>query len=218
MAESARRSSSPEWPTIAPRRRIVSFPNETRNTYFGRLPGKPDTEVTADDMAKYDLLLIGTAGQNSAVTKLADRLPVQVKDGKVVAKDGSAWSLAERALGLLYYNPDAPHLLGQLAVAGVLPDRHALHGQRGPRPRLPPDSGVCTDSCGGPAVRQPLEVGAGLHGLAARAEGGLLRKGKNHGDHGGPASRIGRGDCFDLSRLGLDCDGAVSPERRELPI
>ena len=110
-AESARRSFSAPWPRVMPHQRIGPIFNVTKNMYFGCLPGKPDTDVTLEDMGKYNLLLIGTPVQNSVVAKLADRLPVQLKDGKVVSNDGNSWSLQDRAIGLLYYNPDAPQRL-----------------------------------------------------------------------------------------------------------
>ena len=59
-------------------------------------------------METHNLLLIGTAEQNSVVAKLADRLPVRAEGGRVTANDGVSWDFSGRSLGLLYHNPEAP--------------------------------------------------------------------------------------------------------------
>ncbi len=100
-ANAARRSAKPSWPT----------PKALAATLFGRLPGKADTDVTDKDMDKYNLVLIGTAEQNSVVAKLANKLPVRLEGGKFVSNDGESWSADDRAIGLLYYNPLAPKRL-----------------------------------------------------------------------------------------------------------
>jgi hypothetical protein len=107
-AGSARKSTGPSWPKISPYRPPAFIFNDTRNTYYGQLPGKPDIEVTRTDMETHNLLLIGTAEQNSVVAKLADRLPVRAEGGRVTANDGVSWDFSGRSLGLLYHNPEAP--------------------------------------------------------------------------------------------------------------
>jgi hypothetical protein len=76
---------------------------------YGRLPGKPDTAITRDDMRHYNLVLIGTARQNKIVAQIADKLPVRLT-GKdlAVAEDGVSWQFSHTGLGLLYYNPLSP--------------------------------------------------------------------------------------------------------------
>jgi dienelactone hydrolase len=107
-AQSARKSVNPQWPKVAPFTPPAPIFNEARNAYYGQLPGKPDTEVTQADMDTHNLLLIGTAKQNSVVAKLADRLPVRVEGSAVKSGDGMSWDFKGRALGLLYHNPAAP--------------------------------------------------------------------------------------------------------------
>jgi pimeloyl-ACP methyl ester carboxylesterase len=107
VAQISRQICWPGWP--APRELREGVPTEY--TIYGRLPGKPDSEVTKEDMQKYNLFLIGTAKQNSVVKKLRDKLPVKMKGGKVRADDGLSWDCDDCAIGLLYYNPLAPKRL-----------------------------------------------------------------------------------------------------------
>ncbi|NLF38958.1 hypothetical protein GX586_05895 [bacterium] len=78
---------------------------------FGRLPGKPDDAVTDEDMRTHNLLLLGTAVENSIVARIAGQLPVVVSNGTVVMNDGLTYPFSGRALGLLYYNPIEPSRL-----------------------------------------------------------------------------------------------------------
>jgi pimeloyl-ACP methyl ester carboxylesterase len=80
-------------------------------TLFGRIPAKPDDEVTEDDIEARNLVLLGDATQNSVVARIADRLPVRVAHGRVIASDGRKWDYAGRALNLTFYNPLAPQRL-----------------------------------------------------------------------------------------------------------
>lgn len=101
IAEGAMRSLNPWW----------MAPNERSSMLVGRIPGKADSDVTQADMDKYNLILLGTAQQNSLVARMADRFPVKVENDRTVASDGVSWSFKDRGLGLLYYNPLAPHRL-----------------------------------------------------------------------------------------------------------
>ncbi|HKO93105.1 MAG TPA: hypothetical protein VJU61_18240, partial [Polyangiaceae bacterium] len=67
-----------------------------------------DIEVTADDIARRHLVLIGTAAQNTLVERYASRLPLQYDAEKIDFSDGSELAAKDRALGLIHYNPDAP--------------------------------------------------------------------------------------------------------------
>ncbi|MDD2764369.1 MAG: hypothetical protein PHE83_10385 [Opitutaceae bacterium] len=78
---------------------------------YGRLNTRADTEVTDADLARCHLVLIGTARQNALVARLADRLPVRFADGAIRCDDGVNFPAAQRALGLVYYNPLAPDRL-----------------------------------------------------------------------------------------------------------
>ncbi len=106
-ADLARRSCRPSWPA----------PNEPRDgvpidyTLYGQLPGKPDSEVTAEDQARYNMILLGDATQNAVVAQLAGGLPVSVAERTVRADDGFEWPFEGRAMGLLHYNPRQPQRL-----------------------------------------------------------------------------------------------------------
>jgi dienelactone hydrolase len=78
---------------------------------YGSLPVKADTEVTADDIARRHLVLIGSASQNSIVARMAAGLPVSHADGNIGFSDGTSLSSEDRALGLVHYNPLAPDRL-----------------------------------------------------------------------------------------------------------
>jgi predicted peptidase len=107
VAQISRRLCRPGWPGLKELRDGVPMVY----TLYGRLPGKPDSEVTQADMEKYNLFLIGTAKQNSVVAKLSRGLPVKIEDGRVGTNDGFSWDFKDRALGLLFYNPLAPKRL-----------------------------------------------------------------------------------------------------------
>ncbi len=82
-----------------------------RQMQYSLLPGKPDTAVTNEDMRQFNLILIGTAAQNSVVARLASDLPVSLSKGKIVTKDELSWDFTDRGLGLLYFNPLNPSRL-----------------------------------------------------------------------------------------------------------
>jgi hypothetical protein len=107
VAQLARKSPDPRWPD--PEYRKSGKPTDM--FISGELPGKPDSEVTAQDMATHNLLLIGTAAQNSLALRLAAGLPVAVADGRLTCDDGPSWPLAGRGFGILHYNPEAPRRL-----------------------------------------------------------------------------------------------------------
>ncbi|MBN1867326.1 hypothetical protein JW916_08535 [Candidatus Sumerlaeota bacterium] len=111
IARVAQRSPGPFWPTDQDVRGGVPIDY----TVYGRLPAKADTEVTADDIERCNLLLLGDARQNSVVARIAGRLPVHIdssaKGKRVRTDDGQAWDFDDRAFGLLYYNPLAPKRL-----------------------------------------------------------------------------------------------------------
>jgi len=110
LASVVRKCSGPAWPS-PPENPEGGLFNNSPYTLFGRLPGKPDVEVTGDDMAKCNLLLIGTPEENSLVARLASKFAVQIKEDTVVSNDGFSWNFDGRALGLLHFNPEAPERL-----------------------------------------------------------------------------------------------------------
>ena len=100
LAQLARATPNPGW--------TDKFDQQMQ---YSLLPGKPDTAVTDEDILQYNLILIGTAAQNSVVARLADDLPVSLSEGKIVTKDEPSWDFTDRGLGLLYFNPLNPRRL-----------------------------------------------------------------------------------------------------------
>jgi hypothetical protein len=101
QARLARRFPRPGW-----REEDEEFPMYM--TLFGRMPAKADVDVTRKDMEEHNLLLLGTAAENSVVARIADDLPVTVAGGEVRTSDGAAYAFDGCAMSLLYYNPAAP--------------------------------------------------------------------------------------------------------------
>ncbi len=109
-ADSASLSSHPDWVTpggeFDPRDNVPHAHN-----LFGRLATKADRDVTDADLARGNLVLIGSATENSVVGRMADRLPVRIEGGQIVCSDGFALPAAHRTLGLVHGNPFAPERL-----------------------------------------------------------------------------------------------------------
>ncbi len=105
-AVSASHSSNPRWIADGGDAGPDGVPHF--HNLYGSLNTKRDTEVTADDIARCHLVLIGTAAQNRVVARIAGRLPVQIDGAQVRTSDGAIYPFAENTAGLVYYNPDAP--------------------------------------------------------------------------------------------------------------
>lgn len=105
-AEVASHSPNASWP--APNGEQGPDGVSHNQNLYGDLLIKADREVTADDVARRHLVLIGSAAQNSVVATLASRLPVRLEPGEIIFSDGTKLAAADRALGLVHYNPDAP--------------------------------------------------------------------------------------------------------------
>ena len=82
-----------------------------RQNLFGRLALKPDTAVTDADLARCNLVLIGTADENAVVARIAPQLPVRLTGGALVCSDGFSLPAEQRTLGLMHFNPLAPERL-----------------------------------------------------------------------------------------------------------
>lgn len=108
-AEVASHSSNASWPKPNGERGNDGV-SHNQNLY-GDLLIKADRDVTADDIARRHLVLIGSAAQNSVVEKLAARLPAHYDHAKILFDDGMELPAEGRALGLVHYNPDAPDRL-----------------------------------------------------------------------------------------------------------
>lgn len=109
-ADAASRSPNTSWKddlgVVDPGDQVPHWRN-----LFGRLAVKPDTAVTDADLARCNLVLLGTAAENAIVARLADRLPVRLADDRIVCSDGVALPAAQRTLGLVHFNPLAPERL-----------------------------------------------------------------------------------------------------------
>ena len=70
-------------------------------------PCVADTNVPDNLMSSHNLVVIGTAETNQWLAKVADKLPVQIKDGKVLA-DGQSYEKADMGSILIYPNPLNP--------------------------------------------------------------------------------------------------------------
>lgn len=74
---------------------------------YGALRTKADNEVTAEDLVGNHLVLIGHAGENSVVQRLAATLPLRITDTAIVCSDGVTFPREGHAWGLVYQNPEA---------------------------------------------------------------------------------------------------------------
>jgi hypothetical protein len=108
-AEAASKSANPAWADDSDDKGTDGVPH-SQNLY-GRLKTKTDTAVTDDELKRCHLVLIGTAAQNIAVARLAERLPVHLVNNAVICDDGVTFPGTHLALGLVHYNPLAPERL-----------------------------------------------------------------------------------------------------------
>jgi hypothetical protein len=108
-AEAASKSPNPGWASEGGEAGSDGVPHH--QNLYGQLRVKADRDVNDSDIQKCHMVLIGTAAQNDVVARLANRLPVQWKDGKIVCNDGLEVDAARRGLGLVHYNPLAPRRL-----------------------------------------------------------------------------------------------------------
>ncbi len=105
---------------------------------FAKLPVKSDRECTRHDLQNRNLILIGTAGENTVVDRMAHRLPIRIAGGRVHSTDGDCWSFQGRVFGLLHYNPLAPKRL-MYWIAAASPAGYALDSPLG-QDQYPPAS------------------------------------------------------------------------------
>jgi hypothetical protein len=124
-ATAASQSSSPLWALDSgdadPRDNIPHSQN-----LFGRLRTKADTEVTDADLTSGNLVLIGSAAENTIVARLAPDLPVRLEGGNITCSDGFTLPAFQRTLGLVALNPLAMQRLvywiASTEPAGYAPD------------------------------------------------------------------------------------------------
>ena len=78
---------------------------------YGILQGKPDIEVTEEDMQRYHLVLIGNTSENAIAARIADQLPVRSLYSWIITNDGVWWTANQPVMFLCYYNPLASNKL-----------------------------------------------------------------------------------------------------------
>ena len=78
-----------------------------RRQFRGEAPAKDDKDITEEDIKKSNLILWGDPSSNSVLKKIADKLPIVWKDGKVVVGDKS-FDVATHMPLLIYPNPLNP--------------------------------------------------------------------------------------------------------------
>lgn len=134
-AEAAARSWNPSWMgdgDIFGRDPEDGVPFS--HNLYGALRTKADEAVTADDLARNHLVLMGNAEENSVVRRLSTALPLRITDTEIVCSDGVTFPRKGHAWGLVHHNPEAPDRLifwvgsdvdAAYAAGSVIP---ALHG------------------------------------------------------------------------------------------
>jgi hypothetical protein len=78
---------------------------------YGRFPVKADVDVTEEDIQNYNLLLLGDPRHNQVIQRIQKGIPVQINGSHIRTSDGHSWPFQGAILGLLHYNPLAPHRL-----------------------------------------------------------------------------------------------------------
>ncbi len=74
---------------------------------MGGIPIKDDVAVTAEDMQRHNLVIVGPSSANHLLAYLEARLPARSKGGQVVFGE-EKYDLRGRGYMLFYYNPEAP--------------------------------------------------------------------------------------------------------------
>jgi hypothetical protein len=122
----------------------------------GDLRSKRDSEVTEDDIRKYNLVLWGDAASNKVIARLAAKLPV-TWDDKAIAVGSSRFDLAGHALALIYPNPLNP--AKYVVINSALTFREAADANNAQQnPKLP--DWVVIDLAKDPSASQPGGIAA----------------------------------------------------------
>ena len=78
-----------------------------REMDFGTIPVKKDSELTAEDIKKYNLILLGTPDQNKFLKKIKNKLITNI-DKSTIDISGNKLSLKGNGLWLCQLNPENP--------------------------------------------------------------------------------------------------------------
>jgi pimeloyl-ACP methyl ester carboxylesterase len=89
------------------RRELARFTQMFARDFCGEVRTKDDLAVTAEDIAKDNLVLFGDPGSNRVLARIADALPIKwTKDAVIVG--GKTYSAADHVPVLIYPNPLNP--------------------------------------------------------------------------------------------------------------
>ncbi|HUW35187.1 MAG TPA: sugar-binding protein [Planctomycetota bacterium] len=138
---------------------VGSGPTELTTASF---PVKPDADVTADDLSRFNLVLIGGASENLIVSRMADKLPFKINErNELIAGGRDAVSMDGAGVRLAYHNPLAPGRLifliatsekGENAQKWLQNARGLLTGSSGGRRTDQAD--LVVETLGGPIRRR----------------------------------------------------------------
>jgi predicted esterase len=110
MANAALAASKSVHPTWVGDQGDIKDGVPSHHILYGRLKVKPDTAVTAADLEKCNLLLIGRAEENRLVERMQKKLPIEF-GREIACSDGLRLPGAGTLLGLYYFNPLSPSRL-----------------------------------------------------------------------------------------------------------
>jgi len=97
----------------------------------GRFPVKSDREVTADDLAHFNLIVLGGANDSALTSMIQSRLPITITaQNELIAGGRKPLSLDGGWYSLCYYNPLAPRRLIYLIAFDAKNDLKALEKPR----------------------------------------------------------------------------------------
>ncbi|MBN1404642.1 MAG: hypothetical protein JW942_09285 [Opitutales bacterium] len=106
-AIAASKSPNCSWPVDKGDPSQIDGVSHLQNLY-GNLPIMADSELDEADIARCNLVLIGTAEQNAIVKRIADKLPVRMDREEITTDKGNKISAKGSAVALVYKNPEAP--------------------------------------------------------------------------------------------------------------
>lgn len=75
--------------------------------FRGEAPHRKDTEITDADIAQNNLILFGDPDSNAVLAKIADKLPIQWKEGKLIV-GANTYDTAHHMPALIFPNPLNP--------------------------------------------------------------------------------------------------------------
>ncbi|NQU11542.1 prolyl oligopeptidase family serine peptidase [bacterium] len=100
--------------------KLAAFAGAGDPMVLGRIPTKPDTEVTPEDLDHFNVILLGSATRNQVTKQLWNKLPFTVNDQRrLVAGDRDPVSIDGAGIRLSYYNPLSPQRLIFLVATDV---------------------------------------------------------------------------------------------------